>query len=102
MQRYIAQRILLVIPTLVILTTAVFALVRLVPGDPVAILLSEQAFSTQWDHEQLRHELGLDQPIARQYIDWVSGLARGDFGVSLYSGEALGPTLVERFKVSAE
>jgi peptide/nickel transport system permease protein len=101
-QRYIAQRILLIIPTLLILATAVFALVRLVPGDPVAILLSEQAFSTKWDEEQLRHQLGLDRSIPVQYIDWMGGLLRGDFGVSLYSHEALGPTILTRFKVSAE
>jgi peptide/nickel transport system permease protein len=102
MQRYIAQRLLLMAPTLIILTTTVFALVRMVPGDPVAILLSEQAFTTKWDHDQLRHQLGLDQSLPRQYLSSVGKLARGDLGVSLYSGDTIAPDIAKRFKITAE
>ncbi len=102
MQRYLAQRLLLMVPTLLILTTAVFALVRLVPGDPVAILLSEQAFSTKWDQDQLRRELGLDRSLPAQYVTAMGRLARGDLGVSLYTRDAIGPAIGRRFKISAE
>ncbi|MGI8549300.1 MAG: ABC transporter permease [Dehalococcoidia bacterium] len=102
MQRYIAQRLLLLIPTLAILMTAVFGLVRLVPGDPVAILLSEQAFSTKWDHDQLQKQLGLDRTLPSQYGHWLGRLIHGDLGVSLYSRDPIGPAIVKRFKVTAE
>ena len=62
MKRYLLQRLLLLIPTLLGTITLVFFLIHFVPGDPVEVMLGETANAT--DKEDLRHALGLDQPVA--------------------------------------
>lgn len=61
--------------------TIVFLLIHLIPGDPAAAMLGEGA--APGDVAALRHDLGLDRPLGAQYAAWLSGLARGDLGVSL-------------------
>src|SRR5712692_7960585 len=81
MTRYFAQRFLLVIPTLLGVTVIVFSLLRLVPGGATTALLGENATPEQ--AAALKHSLGLDRPIALQYVQWVGGALRGDLGKSL-------------------
>jgi ABC-type dipeptide/oligopeptide/nickel transport system permease component len=66
-------------------SVAAFSMVHLVPGDPVAIMLGERA--TPADVARLRGELGLDEPLPVQYLDYVSRAVRGDFGESIRSGQ---------------
>jgi ABC-type dipeptide/oligopeptide/nickel transport system permease component len=66
-------------------SVAAFSMVHLVPGDPVAIMLGERA--TPADVARLRGELGLDEPLPVQYLDYVSRAIRGDFGESIRSGQ---------------
>ena len=62
-----------------------FLMIRLVPGDAVAIMLGANAEVTPERMDELRARLGLDRPFVVQYVDWVGGILRGDFGVSLWT-----------------
>jgi len=81
-KRYCIQRILLLLPTLLGVLTLVFMLIHLIPGDPVEVMLGETANAS--DKQQLRRDLGLDRPLLTQYRDFLTGLAVGDLGRSLY------------------
>lgn len=83
MRAYLARRLLQTIPVLLIVTVLVFALVRL-SGDPVTLMLPEDASAAQV--ALLREALGLDRPLPEQYLRFLSGLLRGDLGTSLRYG----------------
>lgn len=82
MQRYLRQRLLLLLPTLLGAVSLVFLLVHWIPGDPVEVMLGETASAA--DKLELRHDLGLDQPLLVQYGKFLAGLLTGDLGRSLY------------------
>jgi peptide/nickel transport system permease protein len=100
MHRYLARRLLLVIPTLIGVTIVVFALVRLLPGDAVTMLLQEYAYAR--DADELRARLGLDRPGPVQYVEWAGGVLRGDLGTSLRSKQPVADELSKRIPVTAE
>lgn len=79
------RRLLLTVPVLLGVATLVFALIHLVPGDPVQVMLGDAASPA--DVERLRQRLGLDRPLLGQYGAFLVGLAAGDLGVSLRTGE---------------
>ena len=80
---YILRRIALIIPTLIGLSVLTFSIARIVPGDPVGLAAGPQA--TQEIKDALRRELGFDQPLFIQYVNYMTGLFRGDWGESLYT-----------------
>ena len=80
---YILRRIALVIPTLLGLSVLTFAIARIVPGDPVGLAAGPQA--TEEIKEALRQEFGLNHPLPIQYVNYMAGLFRGDWGESLYT-----------------
>jgi ABC-type dipeptide/oligopeptide/nickel transport system permease component len=84
MLRYLLRRLLLTVPVLLGVATLVFALIHLVPGDPVQSMLGETA--SQEEVERLRHSLGLDRPLLVQYRSFLVGLVRGDLGTSFRFG----------------
>ena len=84
MLRYLVRRLALTVPVLLGVATLVFALIHLVPGDPVQSMLGETA--SQEEVEQLRHTLGLDRPLLVQYKSFLVGLSRGDLGTSFRFG----------------
>jgi glutathione transport system permease protein len=84
---YVIRRLLLAIPTLIAMLTMVFVLVRLVPGDPAVAMLGDRASAETL--QTLRAELGLDQPIAVQYVQFVTKTLSGDFGRSMTSGRTV-------------
>lgn len=79
--RYALKRILLGLPTLLAMFTAIFVIIRVVPGDAAAVILGDQASTAALD--ALRLELGLDQPLSQQYLGFLAGLVQGDLGTSL-------------------
>ena len=87
MMRYTISRLSLAIPTLLAMLTAVFVLVRLVPGDPAAVMLGDQASAEALD--ALRVRLGLDQPVYQQYLNFLADMLTGNFGVSMASGRTV-------------
>jgi len=81
MFRFIVRRLVLSLPILLLVSIMVFGLIHLIPGDPVTVILGQEA--TPEAAAALRHELGLDQPLLIQYVTWVSHVLRGDLGRSL-------------------
>ncbi|GHC78301.1 ABC transporter permease [Limoniibacter endophyticus] len=80
---YAVRRLIFLIPMLIGLTIIVFAIARLLPGDPVALAAGPNA--TPAVIESVRKEFGLDKPIPMQYWDYVTGLVQGDWGVSIFT-----------------
>jgi peptide/nickel transport system permease protein len=97
---YAAKRILLALPTLFIVSVLVFALLRLVPGDPAELLLGDMADPASI--AALRARLGLDLPWPAQYFAWARALLAGDFGVSISTGEFVLPAMLDRLAVTAQ
>jgi peptide/nickel transport system permease protein len=92
--RYILRRLLLLIPVLLIVGIIVFSLMHLTPGDPASVMLGREATIEQ--KEALREQLGLNEPIHIQFIEWVSGILRFDFGDSLFIGKPVTEALMDR------
>ena len=77
----VLRRLALSIPILVLVSIMVFSLIHLIPGDPVTVMLGQEA--TPEVKQALRHELGLDRPLVTQYFVWLGRVVRGDLGRSL-------------------
>jgi peptide/nickel transport system permease protein len=103
---YIARRLLLFVPTLFGASLLIFVLMRLVPGDIAEILVyqtgSESSAVQKRQIEQIRRELGLDRPVITQYVAWLAGAVRGDFGYSYSQRRPVNEILAERFPRSME
>ena len=82
MHKYILKRLLSLIPVLFVVSLAIFLLIHLVPGDPAAAILGEQATQDQID--SLRETLGLNEPLVLQYLHWLRNLFHGNWGTSLF------------------
>ncbi len=106
MRTYIARRLLLFVPTLFGASLLIFVLMRLVPGDIAEILVyqtgSESSAVQKRQIEQIRRELGLDRPVATQFLAWLGGAVRGDFGYSYSQRRPVNEILAERFPRSME
>ena len=105
MRTYIIRRLLLIIPTALIVTIIVFFTFRLIPGDIVdlmAALQISQGSGSGEQREALRRELGLDLPIHIQYGRWLSGVLRGDLGKSLWTKLPVAENIINRLPVSLE
>jgi peptide/nickel transport system permease protein len=85
---------------LVLVTAGVFVLLHLTPGDPVDAMMAESADATA--KESLRRELGLDRPLAVQYVAWMGRLLRGDLGRSIRNGEPVLENVSRRLRPSLE
>ena len=107
MQRYLVRRFLLFIPTLFIASIIIFGIMRFLPGDVALLILGgsgdEQLIFTEKQLENLRDQLGLNDPLLVQYGDWVWSLLRGDFGgESLTTKEPLGEIIARRLPVTLQ
>jgi peptide/nickel transport system permease protein len=100
MLRYLIRRLVLTIPVLLGVATLVFALIHLIPGDPAQAMLGEGA--SPEDVAQLRERLGLDRPLPVQYASFLSGVLRGDLGVSLRNDLPVTQQILERMPATAE
>jgi dipeptide transport system permease protein len=86
MLTYLLKRAALTLPTFVALMFLTFVAIRLVPGDPVEVRVGERGISPE-RLAQFRHELGLDQPVWKQFVDYVGQVLQGDFGTSLATNQ---------------
>jgi peptide/nickel transport system permease protein len=99
--RYVVRRVLQLIPVLVLVSLAVFLLVRLIPGDPVLVMLGidpeERTRISVEQYRVLQHQIGLDQPIYVQYLNWIDKIVHGDFGLSLATRRPIVEIIFERY-----
>ena len=104
MQAYIARRLLALIPTLFFASVIVFATVRMIPGDIIDLMLSQNDVSaSKLSRDQLIATLGLDKPIWHQYFSWIGGiLFAGDFGRSLWQNVPVRELLFARLPITFE
>ncbi len=100
MRRFVLRRLLVVIPTIFLVTAFVFSLILLIPGDPAAQLLGDEGTSQHL--ERFRHELGFDRPIYVQYVDWLTDVFRGDLRYSIRNGEKITTELKNRYQITLQ
>jgi peptide/nickel transport system permease protein len=99
-KRYVIQRLVLFVPTLLGALTLVFLLIHLIPGDPVEVMLGETA--TAADKEELRRQLGLHRPLMAQYASFLGSLAHGDLGSSLHQDASVAALVLSRLPATME
>src|SRR5215469_8532080 len=103
MYRYIINRILLMIPTLLGVALITFVLLRMVPGDIVQLKLAGDGGRVEESVlQQERARLGLDKPIADQFVDWMLGATHLDFGLSMWTGRPIVQEVGIRLELSLE
>jgi len=101
MRQYVLRRLALAVPTLVLVSVIVFAIMRLMPGDVVLRMVEGHAYAPTV--EALRKELGLDRPAHVQYLEWVGGIVlRGDFGSSYWTRQPIWDEFIRRFPITLE
>jgi peptide/nickel transport system permease protein len=105
MRKYLAQRLLIAIPTLFGVTLLIFIAMRVLPGDPLAAISGEGGGTYVLNPEQLRAaraSLGLDRPYAIQYLDWLGDILRGDLGKSFWRGEPIRELIFRRAPITGQ
>jgi peptide/nickel transport system permease protein len=95
-----ARRLILALPLLFGMSVLVFGLMRLVPGDPAVTVLGYKA--TPEAVRALREAFHLDEPLPSQYLRWLAGVARGDFGLDFRQNEPIGRMILDRIPVTLE
>jgi glutathione transport system permease protein len=95
MFRYLAKRIAGMLPTLLLVVIFIFFFIRLLPGDPARMLAGPDA--TLADVENVRRNLGLDKPLPAQFVNYIAGLLKGDFGTSMRTKQPVAAELGMRF-----
>jgi peptide/nickel transport system permease protein len=95
---YFLRRILIAIPVLIGITIAAFFVLAAAPGDPILARMDPEILSRMTDSQlaDIRHNLGLDQPIPVRYIVWLGGVVHGDFGYSIVSGRPIVDEVIPR------
>jgi len=96
---YMFKRLLLTLPTLLLVSVGVFLLIRLIPGDPALVLLGNDADAASL--AGVRADLGLDRPLPLQFFAWLEHAVRGDLGRSIVSGEPVSALILGHFGVTA-
>lgn len=102
MYRYILRRLLLMIPTFLGVAMLVFLLMRVIPGDIVEMRFAEGQFFNKDLVAKERARLGLDRPVWRQFLDWLWGIVRFDFGLSMWSGKPIAHEIAIRLQLSLQ
>jgi peptide/nickel transport system permease protein len=97
---YLVRRALHSIPVVVGLSVLIFVISRVIPGDPVRLALGPEA--SQQQVETLRAQMGLDQPLPLQYVDWLAGVLQGDWGMSLRTNNNVFNDIVARLPATFE
>ena len=104
MQKYLVRRLLNMIPTLLLVSLGVFALVRWLPSDPARLLagVDESGAIDPALYAKIKKDLGLDRPVLMQYGAWLAGIVRGDWGRSYLSGMEVFPQIVHRLRFTVQ
>ena len=103
MLNYITRRVALIFPTLILVSIIVFMGLRFIPGDIVDLMLSRQTQGPSgFSREEIKIYLGMDLPVHEQYLKWIGGVLRGDFGESLWTRTPVNDNLLSGLPVSLE
>lgn len=94
----VARRLIALVPMLFLVALMIFGLTYIIPGDAAATIAGENA--TASDVERIRQELGLDEPFHVQFLSWIGGVVKGDFGTSLSTGRSVSDVILDRAPVS--
>jgi peptide/nickel transport system permease protein len=102
MGAYIIRRLLIGVVIILIVTVMIFLFMRLLPGDPLVIYVSQSDMSSLSPEQMaaLKHKFGLDKSMPLQYVNWITGIFRGDFGRSIYYDVQVGRLIGERMPVT--
>ncbi|MBS3650061.1 ABC transporter permease subunit [Pseudaminobacter sp. 19-2017] len=101
MLRFLLKRLAVLIPTFIGVSVIAFSFIRMLPGDPVALLSGERVMSPE-RHAQISHQLGFDRPIVIQYLDYLWGILRGDFGTSIANKSSVLDQFFQLFPATLE
>ncbi len=103
MGSYIIRRVLLSLIVVLLVTLIVFFGMRLLPGDPIYMLLNPSEVQTMTPEQLavIRHDAGIDRPLAIQYVDWLGGVFHGDLGQSILTKTSAGQEISRRIPVTA-
>ena len=96
MLAFIVRRLLSTVMVMTTVAVFIFLLLHLSPGDPAAIIVGDNA--TQMQIDAVRKQLGLDDPLAVQFVRWVGGVLRGDLGISIFSHEPVNKLIGQRIE----
>lgn len=102
MLRYISQRLMQLVPVVLLVTVVSFAIIFLLPGDPALLILGDQGLIDKQMYDATRRELGLDKPVPVQYLNWLGKTLHGDLGTSTRDHEPIARGLVARLPVTLE
>jgi peptide/nickel transport system permease protein len=102
MQRFLAQRLVAFVPTLLGISILVFIVMHLIPGDTVTSMIGTQFKLTAAQAASLREYFGLDHPLPEQYVRWLWSALHGDFGISVRKGDAVLPLILRHFPLTLE
>lgn len=105
MQRYLLKRLLLAVPTVFGVTILIFFVMRVLPGDPLSVIIGESTGTYVLTDEQVRaarRSLGLDKPLYGQYFEWMGDVFRGDFGKSFWRPDPVREIIVRRGAISGQ
>ncbi|HUX88381.1 MAG TPA: ABC transporter permease, partial [Chloroflexota bacterium] len=105
MYEYALRRLLIAIPTLFGVTVLIFVVMRVLPGDPIALIQTENAGQHVLSKDEAaaaRHSLGLDRPYYVQYLSWMGDVFSGKLGESFWRGEPIRDLIVRRGPITAE
>jgi peptide/nickel transport system permease protein len=102
MAAYIVRRLLIGVVILLLVTILVFLIMRLLPGDPLMLFISQRNLGTLTLEQlaELRHQYGLDQPLAVQYLTWLGGIFHGDLGQSIFYSQDVSYIIAQRMPVT--
>ncbi|MGD9890295.1 MAG: ABC transporter permease [Dehalococcoidia bacterium] len=102
MRQYIFKRLLSAVPTLVLVSLALFVLLRTIPGDAIELMVAESPHVRPETRDELARQLGLADPIPVQYVRWLGNAIVGDFGTSIWTGRTVIDQINERLPVTLE
>ncbi len=102
MQAYITRRLLALLPTLILVSLIVFFCQRLIPGDVIDLMLSQNDLATAQDRAVIEAALGFDQPMYIQYFSWIGDVVQGDLGDSLWQNTPVTQQLAETMPITFE
>ena len=97
---FLIRRLLLTLPILFIVSVVCWSMINLIPGDPATVILGPEA--SEQAKEQMREQLGLNDPLVVQYVDWLGNVLHGDLGESLVDGTPVSQLILQRLPVTLE